>query len=199
MTIVDSAESASPILDAFRLVVVVAALMWLVEVVDQLACGGCLDSHGIVPRSLGGLTGVLWAPFLHAGFGHLAVNTVPFLLLGGLVALEGRRRWLVVTGFVVLAGGLATWVAARPLIHIGASGLVFGYAGFLLVAGVVERSLRALLAAFVVAALFGGMLLRGMLPGAGHVSWESHLFGFTAGVLAAFGMATSEAERHTAG
>lgn len=196
MAIVDPAESDSPVLEAMRLVVVAAAVMWLVEVVDQLAFDGGLDRHGIVPRTLGGLDGVLWAPFLHGGFGHLAANTVPFLALGGLVALGGPRRWLAVTGFVAVLGGLATWLAARPVIHIGASGLVFGYAGYLLIAGMVERSPLSLLVAAVVALLFGGMLLRGVIPGAGYVSWESHVFGFTAGVMAGFVLATAEPDRH---
>jgi len=199
MAIVDPAESDSPILEVMRLVGVVAAVMWLVEVVDQLAFDGGLDRHGIVPRTLGGLDGVLWAPFLHGGFGHLAANTVPFLVLGGLAALGGPRRWLAVTGFVAVLGGLATWLAARPVVHIGASGLVFGYAGYLLIAGMVERSPRSLLVAAVVALLFSGMLLGGMVPGLSFVSWESHLFGFTAGVLAGFVLATPESDQHVPG
>lgn len=199
MAIVDPAESESPVLQALRLVVVATAVMWLVEVIDQLGFDGGLDRHGIVPRTLGGLAGILWAPLLHAGFGHLAANTVPFLAMGWLVALGGPRRWLAVTGFVALVGGFATWVAARPVVHLGVSGLVFGYAGFLLVAGVVERSVRSLLAAVVVVALFGGVLLRGIVPGLSYVSWESHLFGFTAGVLAGFVLATPESDQHVPG
>ncbi len=181
-------------MQAIQLVVVVAALMWLIEVVDALLLDQRLDRQGIVPRSFGGLDGVLWAPFLHGGFGHLLANTVPFLVLGSFVALSGPRRWISVTATVIVVGGLATWVLARSAVHIGASGLVFGYAGFLLVAGFVEKSIRGVAVAVVVGALFGGMVIRGITPIADYVSWESHLFGLAAGVLAAFAIASPGSE-----
>lgn len=190
------AESTrSPIQQAIQLVVVVAATMWLIEVADVLIFDRGLDQHGIVPRTASGLDGVLWAPLLHGGFGHLLANTVPFLVLGGFVALDGPRRWVAVTLFVVVVGGLATWLMARPATHIGASGLVFGYVGFLLVAGFVEKSLKGIAVSVLVGVLFGGMVLRGITPVSGWVSWESHVYGFAAGVLAAFVMATPESEK----
>jgi membrane associated rhomboid family serine protease len=185
----------SPAVQAIQLVVVVTVMMWLTEVVDVLILDHGLDRQGIVPRSLGGLDGVLWAPWLHGGFGHLLANTLPFIALGGFVALGGVRRWVLVTVFVTMVGGLATWLLARPAVHLGASGLIFGYAGFLLVAGFVERSFKGALIAVVVGALFGGMVLRGIVPAASWISWESHLFGLMAGVLAAFMIATPESER----
>lgn len=185
----------SPAVQAIQLVVVVTVMMWLIEVVDVLILNHGLDRQGIVPRSWGGLDGVLWAPWLHGGFGHLLANTLPFIVLGGFVALGGVRRWILVTSFVTIVGGLATWLLARPAVHLGGSGLVFGYAGFLLVAGFVERSFKGALIAVVVGALFGGMVMRGIIPAASWISWESHLFGFMAGVLAAFVIATPESER----
>lgn len=188
-------EPTSPVVQAIQLVVVIAALMWIIEIVDGLALSGRLDQQGIAPRTWSGLDGILWAPFLHSGLGHLLANTIPFLVLGAFVAFDGSRRLLAVTAFVMVAGGAATWLFARPAVHIGASGLVFGYAGFLLVAGFVERSLKGIAVAVVVGVLFGGMILRGITPVAAHVSVESHLFGFAAGVLAAFVIATPESER----
>lgn len=185
----------SPVVQATQLVIVVTAMMWLIEVVDALLFDHGLDRHGIIPRSWDGLDGIIWAPWLHGGFRHLLTNTLPFMILGGFVALEGIRRWVSVTVFVVVFGGVATWVLARPAIHIGASGLIFGYAGFLLVAGFVEKSLKGLLSAIVVGVLFGGMVLRGITPVASWVSWESHLFGLVAGILAAFVIATPDSER----
>jgi membrane associated rhomboid family serine protease len=185
----------SPAVHAIQLVVVVTVMMWLVEVVDVVILDHGLDRQGIVPRSWGGLDGVLWAPWLHGGFGHLLANTLPFVVLGWLVALGGVRRWILVTVFVTIVGGLATWVLARPAVHLGASGLIFGYAGFLLVAGIVERSLRGVLVAVAVGVLFGGMVMRGIVPAASWISWESHLFGLIAGVLAAFVLATPESEQ----
>jgi membrane associated rhomboid family serine protease len=172
--------------------------MWLIEVADALVFDNGLDQHGIVPRSWGGLDGILWAPVLHGGFGHLAANTVPFVVLGGFVAIAGPRRWVSVTLFVIVVGGLATWLLARPAVHIGASGLVFGYAGFLLVAGFVEKSLKGIAVAIAVGVLFGGMVLRGITPVSSWVSWESHLFGLAAGVFAAFAIATPPSEQTSA-
>ncbi|MGA9597355.1 MAG: rhomboid family intramembrane serine protease [Acidimicrobiia bacterium] len=182
----------SPAVEAIQLVVAVTALMWVVEAADSLIFHHSLDRQGIVPRKWGGLDGILWAPWLHGSFGHLLANTLPFLLLGGLVALGGIRRWVSVTLFVMIVGGLATWLLARPAIHIGASGLIFGYAGFLLVAGFVEKSLKGVAVALVVGILFGGVVLHGVVPVASWVSWESHLFGLVAGVLAAFVIADPE-------
>jgi len=194
MSLVDTTPR-SPIVQAMQLVVIVTAMMWLIEVLDSLAFDGRLDQQGIEPRTLGGLDGILWAPLLHGGFGHLLANTFPFLVLGAFVALEGIRRWLVVTAFIVVLGGLATWLFARPAVHVGASGLVFGYAGFLLVAGFVERSLKGIIVAVIVGVLFGGMVLQGIAPVSDYVSWESHLFGLGAGVLAAFALADPNDER----
>jgi membrane associated rhomboid family serine protease len=185
----------SPVVEAAQLIVVVTAMMWLIEVVDALVLDRALDRQGIIPRSWGGLDGIIWAPWLHGGFRHLLANTLPFMALGGLVALDGIRRWVSVTVFVVVFAGVATWVLARPAVHIGASGLIFGYAGFLVVAGFVEKSLKGVLIAVVVGVLFGGMVLRGITPVGGWVSWESHLFGLVAGVLAAFVIATPDSER----
>lgn len=180
---------------AIQLIVVVVAAMWMIEVVDALALDNGLDQRGIVPRSWGGIVGILWAPFLHGGFGHLLANTIPFLVLGWFIALEGVRRWLLVTVFVLVLGGAATWLLARPAVHIGASGLIFGYAGFLLVAGFVEKSVKGIAVAIVTGFFFGGMVLRGITPVSSWVSWESHVFGLAAGVLAAFVIAVPESER----
>ncbi len=188
MALVDTTPR-SPIVQAIQLLVIITAIMWLIEALDSFAFDGRLDQHGIVPRTLSGLDGVLWAPVLHGGFGHLVANTLPFLVLGGFVALGGIRRWLVVTAFILVLGGLATWLFARPAVHVGASGLVFGYAGFLLVAGFVEKSIRGVAVAIIVGVRFGGMVLRGITPVSTYVSWESHLFGLAAGVLAAFAIA----------
>ncbi len=167
---------------------IMVTVMWAVEVVDVVVPGLDLDVHGIRPRALSGLDGIVWAPFLHGGFGHLASNTVPLLVLGGLVLLRGRQRWLSVTAAVALGGGTLTWLAARgELVHIGASILVFGYAGYLLTAGFVERSPGGIVIAVIVVVIFGGTLLSGILPFAiPGVSWEGHLFGLAAGAATGF-------------
>lgn len=159
-------------------------VMWVVEILDHLPYIH-LDRFGIRPRTLSGLPGILFAPFLHAGFGHLLVNSLPFVILGGAVLLGGVRVFWKVTIFVALAGGFGVWLLASPSsIHIGASGVIFGYLGFLLARGVFERSLFWLLVA--VAILIGyGSLLFGILPLQAGVSWQGHLFGLAAGIGAA--------------
>jgi membrane associated rhomboid family serine protease len=166
------------------LVAAMAALMWLVEVVDQLG-GGRLDRNGIEPRELDGLDGIVWAPFLHRGFDHLVGNTIPFLLLGFAIALGGIARVAIVTGVVALAGGLGTWlVAPADTVHIGASGIVFGYASYLVARGVFSRSAGQIAFGLLVLAVWGTTLLRGLVPETG-ISWQGHLFGAVGGVIAA--------------
>ena len=115
-----------------------AAVMWLVEIVDVFA--GDLDSAGIRPRQVDGLTGIAFAPVLHGGFGHLAGNTVPFLVLGAAIAVSGLMRILSVTAIVIVVGGLGTWLTAPAnTVVIGASGVVFGYASYLVARGVFTR------------------------------------------------------------
>jgi membrane associated rhomboid family serine protease len=173
---------------AFKLVLILLAVMWVSEVVD-IASGNKLDELGIEPRETDGLIGVGTAPFLHAGFGHLLSNTLPFVILGLAIAFEGIKRLGAVTLIVMLVSGLGTWLfAPADSIHIGASGVVFGYAAYLIVRGVFNRSLGQLALAAVVVLFLGGALLGGLVPRAG-VSWQGHLFGAVGGVLAAWVLA----------
>ena len=174
----------SPVVRGFALVAGMAAVMWVVEVADQIA-DGRLDSYGIEPRDVDGLDGVVFAPFLHAGFDHLIGNTIPFLLLGFAIALGGVARVAIVTVVVALVGGLGTWlVAPANTLHIGASGIVFGYAAYLVARGVYSRSAMQIGLGMVVLAVWGTTLLRGLVPEDG-ISWQGHLFGAIGGVLAA--------------
>ena len=161
-----------------------AAIMWVLEVIDQIA-GGRLDSAGIEPRDADGLDGIVFAPFLHAGFDHLIGNTIPFLLLGFAVALGGIARVIIVTAVVAVVGGLGTWlVAPANTVHIGASGIVFGYAAYLVARGAFSRSVGQILLGVVVLVVWGATLLQGLVPETG-ISWQGHLFGAIGGVLAA--------------
>ena len=165
-------------------VVAMATLMWVLEIVDTVL-NGRLDAFGIEPREVESLPGVLFAPFLHGGFGHLISNTVPLLVLGALVALSGLVRVLKVTALVVLVGGLGIWlVAPSSTIHLGASILVFGYAGYLIARGLFDRRAAYLAVGVAVAFVYGGALLIGLVPRPG-VSWQGHLFGALGGLLAA--------------
>ena len=159
-------------------------LMWALEILD-LFLGGALNQFGIRPHSIVGLRGILFAPFLHGSLLHLIANTVPFVILGWLVMLRRTSDFWPVTIIVMLVAGLGTWLFAPPwTVHIGASGVVFGYLGFLLSRGYFERSLGAIAMSLLVGMLYGGMIW-GVLPGQLGISWQGHLFGFLGGILAA--------------
>lgn len=162
------------------------ALIWLIEVIDRVILGGSLDQLGILPRQLAGLRGIFLAPFLHGSFSHLLANTIPFLILGFLVRLRHKSHFLLLSTIVVLTSGLGTWLIAPPnTVHIGASGLIFGYFAFLVVNAWYERSLAAIVPALLVIILYGG-LIGGILPVQNGLSWQGHLFGLLGGALAAF-------------
>jgi membrane associated rhomboid family serine protease len=165
----------------------VVTLLWVTEIVDARILDGALDEFGIHPRTGFGLIGVVTSPLLHADFGHLASNTVGLLLFGTLVALWSRREFALVSLASLLIGGLGVWLIGETNSnHIGASGLVFGYFGYVLARGLYERKFVSLTISIGIALMFGG-LLAGAIPGlAGWgISWEGHLFGLIGGVLVA--------------
>jgi membrane associated rhomboid family serine protease len=164
-------------------------LLWVIESVDWLIFRGQLDQWlGIRPRTLSGLWGILFAPFLHGDFAHLIANTVPLVSLGWLVMLRKTSDWFIVSALAALCSGLGTWlIGASNSTHIGASGVIFGYFGFLLMRGYFERSAVAIAFSVLVIFLYGGIIW-GALPfiNAPNVSWEGHLCGFLGGALAAW-------------
>lgn len=179
-----TAEPAKERMDAFGPLLGLVAIMWIAEMVD-VVLGGRLDGLGIEPRDTDGLIGIALAPFLHAGFGHLIANTIPLLMMGFAIALSGLARVVAVTAIVALVSGLGTWlIAAAGTVHIGASGLVFGYATYLISRGIFSRNLVHLVLGGVIVLAFGTVLLGGLIPEDG-VSWQAHLFGAIGGVLAA--------------
>lgn len=171
-------------LDEPRLLLGAFAIMWALEVIGALTDHALAD-FGILPRTPRGLLGIPLAPLLHGSVTHLALNSVPFLVLGGLIIISEKKRFVAVSVFVAIVGGLLVWMLGRAgAVHIGASGVIFGYFGYLLARGLTRRSFQALLLASVTVLLYGGVIV-GALPGDPGVSWESHLFGLIAGVLAA--------------
>ncbi len=164
------------------------AVMWAVEIVDQgifrPVFRSTLDIYGIIPRNPIGLRGILFAPFLHGSFVHLLGNTFPFLILGWLIMLREIRDFWVVSLVAAGVGGAGTWLVGAPGVHIGASGVIFGYLGYLLLRGYFERSVFAIALSLGVGTLFGS-LLWGVLPMQAGISWEGHLFGFIGGAIAA--------------
>lgn len=161
-------------------------LLWLLEVIDTVS-GNALDTFGIRPRELSALVDIVPAAFIHFGFDHLMANTVPLLVLGFIAALRsGLRRFAAVVALIVVSSGLGVWLTAAPgSSTAGASGVVFGLFGYLLVRGFIDRRAVDIAIGLVVAAVYGSILW-GALPTNSAVSWQGHLFGLVGGVLAAF-------------
>jgi membrane associated rhomboid family serine protease len=161
----------------------IAGIMWLTEIID-LILQHRLDQFGIRPQTLIGLRGVFLAPFLHQDFRHLISNTFPFLVMGWFVMLDGIGSFFAVSTIVMLCSGLGVWFFGTPGLHIGASGVVFGYFGFLLSRAYFERSVLSIALSLMVGILYGS-LIWGVLPLRYGISWEGHLFGLLGGILAA--------------
>lgn len=161
------------------------AFLWLVHLVNAVVFHGSLTEMGVAPRSVSGLEGILFAPFLHGSFAHLLSNTLPLLVLGWFVMLRRKRDLLYVSALSAVVGGLGTWlIAPSNSVHVGASGMIFGYLGYLLTRGFMERRFWPVVGSLAVFALFGGALL-GIFPGEVGISWQGHLFGLIGGIGAA--------------
>ena len=160
------------------------AAMWVAFVITSVTGGGLLWL-GVIPRTVLGLRGLLFAPFLHGSLTHIVSNSIPFLLLGWLVILRVPRHFLPVTLISMIGSGLMAWLVGAPgSVHIGASGVIFGYLGFLMLAGWWARNFLSIALSLIVIALWGGMVV-GVMPLTAGVSWQAHLGGLVAGVYAA--------------
>lgn len=174
------------------------AVLWFLEFVDALFLRGALDGFGIAPRALTSLPAVLVAPFLHAGFGHLMANTIPFVVLGWMVMWRRTSDLFVVFLASAIASGLGVWLfGGAHTLHLGLSGVIFGFLGFLLARGYYERSAGAIAVALAAFLLYGGILW-GVLPLQQGVSWQGHLFGFVGGVVTAYVMVRTRTTALTA-
>ena len=159
-------------------------VFWAVFVINFLL-GGALLTLGVIPRTMIGLRGILFAPFLHASLNHLVANSIPFLVLGWMVMLRDERHFIPVTLASMIGSGLTAWLLGAPgTVHIGASGVIFGYLGFLMLSGWYARSFGSIVLSIVVTLVWGSLIL-GMMPGAPGISWQAHVGGFLGGVLAA--------------
>ena len=159
-------------------------ILWIVQIGDS-AAGYPLLRFGIEPRSVGKLQDIVIAPFVHVSYHHLLGNTLPLVILGFLVALRGIRRFLLISGLIGIVSGLGVWLTAPSGSDtVGASSVIFGYFGFLLARGIIERRVSDLLVGAVVGLLYWSILSE-TLPGTRGISWQGHLFGLVGGVLAA--------------
>lgn len=176
----------------FQILATLVAIFWIVVIVNELFFKDRLNYFGILPRNLIGLRGIIFAPFLHGGFYHVAANTLPFIVLGWFVMLRGINDFYFVSFMSALIGGIGTWLVGNPnSVHIGASGVIFGYFGYLLFRGYFERSFVAIAISVAIAVTYGS-LIWGVLPTQSYISWEGHLFGFIGGIIAAKSLSPSK-------
>jgi membrane associated rhomboid family serine protease len=171
--------------EGIGLLLAIVLLMWAIETINTLDSNG-LDGDGIFARNVDRLWGIFTAPFIHASYQHLISNTVPLVFMGLIIALQGAARLGLVTLIVIVVGGIGTWlISPAGVPTIGASGVVFGYATYLLARGFFDRSLLELMTGLVVGAVWGSVLLASLVPHGG-ISWQGHLSGAVGGVLAAY-------------
>jgi len=187
-------------IEGLVLLVAISGLMWLIEIINTIS-GNHLDDDGIYARNIGRFWGILTSPFIHASFQHLTDNTIPFLFLGAIIAFRGAGRLALVTGFIIVVGGLGTWLIApahnglgRPEDTIGCSGVVFGYASYLLTRGMFDRSVTEAMIGVVVGVVWGAVLISSLVPHSG-ISWQAHLCGGVAGVIVAWRLSYTDGHR----
>ena len=176
----------------WKIIAMISAAMTAVHVID-LFLGGSLKSFGIQPREIGSAYTIATAPWLHADFVHLGSNLAAFVVLGSLVLLQGLRYFVKASALIILLGGTLVWLLGRGSIHIGASGWIFGLWSLVIALAWFDRSPRNIAIALAVVFFYGGMVF-GVLPTAGYISFESHLFGAMAGVFAAFTLSKKPVE-----
>lgn len=160
------------------------AVLWAINILNWVL-GSPFNRLGLYPRRLFGLTGILLSPFLHGDFSHLFFNTIPLFVLGLAILTEGPNTFFTVTGIIMLLEGLSVWLVGRKARHIGASGVISGYFGYIIVNAYLHPSFTAGLLALLVIYYFGSIFL-GIFPQEEQISWESHLLGFLSGIAAAF-------------
>ena len=164
----------------------IVALLWFLEGVDLLFLKGSLDDYGVQPRTWIGLRNIVLSPFLHAGLRHLFTNTIPFIILGWFVMMRSTREFFLVSVICILVSGAGIWLlGGTNTVHVGISGIIFGFLGYLLARGYFERSAVAIALAVIAVFMYGGMVW-GLLPLREGISWLGHLFGFIGGGLTAY-------------
>ncbi len=161
-------------------------IAWVLELLDVMYPAGSLtDAYlGMRPRSLGGLIRIPTSPFAHGDFSHLLGNTLPWIVLGGLTSWGERQKFFQTTICLIVISGLGTWLIGRPGVHLGASGLVYGYMGYVVARAFYMRKPMVIFAGVIAVLLFAWMIF-GLLPTGQAVSWEGHLAGMVGGIVLA--------------
>ncbi|NMF57653.1 rhomboid family intramembrane serine protease [Pseudanabaena yagii] len=163
-----------------------ASVFWIVVAINEFLFNRSLISFGIMPQSIVGFRGIFIAPFIHANFYSVAENTVPFIILGWLVINRSIKDFYFVFCSSVISSGFGTWLIGKPnTLHIGAGGVVFGFYGYCLFQIYLERKFAIFYTSIAIAIILCALLFFGILPKQSNISWESFLFGFIGGIIAA--------------
>jgi membrane associated rhomboid family serine protease len=178
-----SIGNASTSKQQIRFVFAIFLLITAIEVINLLT-GRVLNQLGTIPRYVPGLRGIILGPLLHGSLQHYFSNIVPLCIFSYLMLQYGLKRYMQLTLWIILITGLLVWLFGRPATHIGASGVIYGYFGYLILAGFLSGKFKLMIVSVLVAFFYGGLIF-GVLPSTPFVSWESHLFGFIAGLAGA--------------
>jgi len=162
----------------------IIAALWAFNIFNWL-CKSYFNRFGIFPRHILGLPGIIFSPILHSGPEHLFFNSIPLFILSSLIPVYGLTTFIHVTIFITLVSGALTWLFGRKAIHIGASGVIMGYWSFLLTKAYQAPSMMTVIVAVIMLYYLAGMIFN-LFPQSEKTSWEGHLFGFIAGIAAAF-------------
>ncbi|OHD64165.1 MAG: hypothetical protein A2176_00810 [Spirochaetes bacterium RBG_13_51_14] len=174
--------SRNNIWNSFKIVLFIVAILWGILLVGYVYP---LENFGIRPRTVSGLPGILFAPFIHIDMNHLIANSISLLILGSIfLTMERKLSFLIVLQIIIL-GGFGTWLIGRSVYtHIGASGVIYGILGYLLTTGIFTRNIKTIIVSILILLIYRGAIW-GIFPTEGFVSWESHLCGFLSGIISA--------------
>lgn len=166
-----------------KLVMAIFLFLTGIEIINLLT-GRVLNQFGNIPRSVNSLFGIFIGPFLHASIWHYSSNIVAVCIFSFLLLQYGLKRYLLITLWIIVGSGILVWLFGRSAYHIGISGVIYGYFGYLVLAGFLSGKLKLIMISLLVGFFYGGLIF-GVLPSRPFVSWESHLFGFMIGLAAA--------------
>jgi membrane associated rhomboid family serine protease len=162
----------------------IIGLLLLINIINRIS-GNKLNYLGIIPRTGRGIVGILFSPFLHRDFNHLFFNSVPLFVLANLVLLNGRKAFYMISLSIIILSGLSTWLAGRRAIHVGASGVIMGYFGYLLAHAYFNINATTIILGVLCIYYFGSLFVN-LFPGKKDVSWENHVLGFLSGIATAY-------------
>jgi membrane associated rhomboid family serine protease len=168
----------------YEILAIITAILWAFYVLSVLT-GRRLLILGIIPRKPYGLPGIIFCPFLHADFNHIFFNTIPLLVLSNFILFQGLDVFFKVTIIITLVSGILVWLFAKDGIHVGASGVITGYWGYLIMDAYQQPTITSIILGVVCIYYFAGIFF-GIFPGKKGISWEAHLFGLLAGLLTSY-------------